>query len=130
MEQTVDTSTLPVPNGALIRKDDHTFYFYSWDEHGLWELFEVDDTAIVQGTVEDFGYKKIHLMDYSNGKISSVVMLDMATESGEDARLCDEHPMTVATVIKSMMEKWFDVSKPLAPNITQTYVENESQTKH
>lgn len=125
-----DLVGLPVPNGALIRKDDHTFYFYSWDEHGLWELFEVDDTAIVQGTVEDFGYKKIHLMDYSNGKISSVVMLDMATESGEDARLCDEHPMTMATVIKSMMEKWFDVSKPLAPNITQTYVENESQTKH
>ena len=37
----VDTSNLPVPNGALIRKTDDIFYFIHWNEAGLWDLYEI-----------------------------------------------------------------------------------------
>ena len=42
----VDTSNLPVPNGALIRKTDDIFYFIHWNEAGLWDLYEIDSGAV------------------------------------------------------------------------------------
>ena len=45
----VDTSKLPVPNGALIRKTDDMFYFIHWNEAGLWDLYEIGRAGIVTG---------------------------------------------------------------------------------
>lgn len=127
----IDVSGLPTPNSALIRKDDTVLYLISWNAAGLWDLYEIDQAAIVAGDSNDITYRSIHFMDYTSNRISSILKVDMVAESGNtDARLGDEHPMTMAAIVKDMMEKWFAVSMPIAPNITQNYIDTGSTTKH
>ena len=55
----------------------------------------------------------------------------MVTEDGDtSARLCDEHPMTMAAIVRDMMNKWFHVNMPVSPNITQNCIDTGSTTKH
>ena len=127
----IDVSGLPTPNSALIRKDDTMLYLISWNAVGLWDLYEIDQGAIVAGDSNDITYRSIYFMDYTSNRISSILKVDMVAESGNtDARLGDEHPMTMAAIVKDMMEKWFATSMPIAPNITQNYIDTGSTTKH
>lgn len=127
----IDVTGLPVPNSALIRKDDNMFYLLNWNAAGLWDLYEIDEAAIVAGNANDITYRSIYFMDYSVNRITSILKVDMVAESGNnDARLGDEHPMTMAAIVKDMMVKWFSVNMPLAPNITQNYIDTGSTTKH
>jgi len=127
----VDTSNLPVPNGALIRKTDDIFYFIHWNEAGLWDLYEIGSEDVVSGQTDEITYRTLFFMEYVDTRITSILKVDMVTEYGDtSARLCDEHPMTMAAIVRDMMNKWFHVNMPVSPNITQNYIDTGSTTKH